>query len=207
MPTPEADQDIRRAAFRHLASLNHGGAPIHWNELQYGFEYGTQRISYVEVGGIRKPRQMPYVLSLRTGPGKAAEQYEGHRRTVLSVLSGAQHLQYDFKSGGPDLAQNRYLTDAFRNNIPLIYFLSAGQGSYIWAAPAYISAADKLSETCQLVFGSPDRGLHYELPGEAEREHGMSMLRDRITRYLPIAEYRQSEPTLRLVAEDPPDRT
>lgn len=201
----DLDQQMRLAAFRHLVGLNHGGAPVHWSELTYGFEHANERFQLVGVAGIWKPRAMPHLLSVRTGLGRDAEGYEDYESGIEEVLNGADHVRYAFRRGNVNHAHNRYLYDAMTHDVPLFYFLAAGNGRYLWAAPAYIALVDKISETCEIVFGSPDRGPAYELPGLAERVHGMRLFRERIERHLPRAQppLRLERP-LRMVAEDPP---
>lgn len=202
----ELDQQMRLAAFRHLVGLNHGGAPIAWTELEYGFEFEGERVRFVHQQGIWKPKQMPHLLSIRTGLGRDAEGYEDYESGVAEVLNGADHVRYAFRRGNVNHAHNRHLYDAMTNDVPLVYFLAAGDGRYLWAAPAYISLVDKISETCEVVFGSLDRGPAYGLPGLSEREQGMRLFRERLVRWLPQA--RRSLPLerpLRMVAEDPPE--
>ena len=201
----DLDQQMRLAAFRRLVGLNHGGAPIAWTELEYGFEFEGERFRLVHQQGIWKPRLMPHLLSVRTGLGRDAEGYEDYESGIEAVLNGADHVRYAFRRGNVNHAHNRYLYDAMANDVPLVYFLAAGEGRYLWAAPAYVAEVDKISETCEIVFGSPDRGPAYELPGLADRVHGMRLFRERIERHLPRAQppLRLERP-LRMVAEDPP---
>lgn len=193
---------MRLAAFNRMAELNGGGTPVAWSELVYGFEFNGQRYSLLHQSGIWKPSAMPYLLSIRTGLGKDAEGYADYESGIESVLGGADHIDYSFRRGNINHAHNRQLFDAFAADVPVIYFLAAGNGSYLWAAPAYITAVDKRSETCQVVFGSPDRGPTYDMPSVDERATGISVLRERIQRWLP--QYDPRELPLRMVAEDSP---
>ena len=177
------DSEMRLAAFRQLAVLNTAGPTLRWADLQYGFEHDGRRYLLAAQQGIWKPKVMDYVLSVRTGRGPEAERYIDHRVAEQSALYDAvDRIQYSFRGDDAEHHDNRNLVTAFAAGAPLIYLLAVGTGEYVAAAPAYIAAVDKLNLRCDLVFGSPDRGPAFGLPGVEERREGMRSFRARVRR-------------------------
>lgn len=175
------DTEMRLAAFRQLAALNAGGPTLRWADLQYGFEFEGRRFLLATQQGIWKPKEMDYVLSLRTGRGADAERYIDHHVAEQSArYDGADRIQYAFRGDDAEHWDNRNLVAAFAAGTPLIYLLAIRTGEYVTAAPAYIAAIDKLSLSCDLVFGSPDRGPAFGIPGMEERREGMRVFRARV---------------------------
>ncbi len=201
--TRERDREMRTAAFQQIAALAGAGPSCQWSDLSYGFEYDGARYSLVNQQGIWKPQRMAFVLSVRTGRGSDAEGYTDHERAVQSVLAGSETIAYAFRRGNPEHAQNRYLAEACAAGAPLIYVLALDQG-YLATAPVYIAAVNKLTETCELAFGAPDRGPAFGLPDAAERAEGMHFFRERLERALPRSplRYPRQPPSERRAAED-----
>ncbi|GEM_PF-2054411 len=176
------DLEMRLAAFRQLAALNASGPTLRWADLQYGFEFDGRRYLLATQQGIWKPKEMDYVLSLRTGRGPDAERYIDHHVAEQSAqYESVERIQYAFRGDDAEHRDNKSLVSAFAAGVPLIYLLAVGVGEYIAAAPAYIAAVDKLNLRCDLVFGSLDRGPAYGIPDEAERREGMRAFRARVT--------------------------
>lgn len=176
------EKEMRLAAFRQLAALNAGGPTLRWADLQYGFEFEGRRFLLATQQGIWKPKEMDYVLSLRTGRGADAERYIDHHVAEQSArYDGVDRIQYAFRGDDAEHSDNRNLVAAFAAGIPLIYLLAIRTGEYVAAAPAYIAAIDKLSLSCDLVFGSPDRGPAFGIPDMEERREGMRVFRARVS--------------------------
>ena len=177
------DSEMRLAAFRQLAALNASGPMLRWADLQYGFEHDGRRYLLATQSGIWKPKELDYVLSLRTGRGPDAERYIDHHVAEQSArYEAGDRIQYAFRGNDAEHSDNRNLVSAFAAGAPLIYLLAVGVGEYVAAAPAYIAAVDKLNLRCDLVFGSPDRGPAFGIPGLEEREAGMTAFRERLSR-------------------------
>ena len=177
------DSEMRLAAFRQLAALSAGGPKLRWADLQYGFEFEGRRYLLAAQQGIWKPKEMDYVLSLRTGRGPDAERYIDHRVAEQSArYEAVDRIQYAFRGDDAEHRDNRHLVSAFAMGAPLIYLLAVGVGEYVAAAPTYIAAIDKLNLRCDLVFGSPDRGPAFGIPDIEERRAGMRAFRARVSR-------------------------
>lgn len=177
------DSEMRLAAFRQLAALNADGPTLRWADLQYGFEYCDQRYLLATQQGIWKPKEMEYVLSLRTGRGPDAKRYIDHHVAERSAsYDSVERIQYAFRGDDAEHRDNRNLVSAFAAGAPLIYLLAIRTGEYVATAPAYIAAVDKINLRCEIVFGSPDRGPSFGIPEIEERQEGMRAFRARLSR-------------------------
>lgn len=175
------DTEMRLAAFRQLAALNARGPTLRWADLQYGFEFEGRRFLLAAQQGIWKPKEMDDVLSLRTGRGPDAERYIDHHVAEQSArYEAVDRIEYAFRGDDAEHRDNRNLVSAFATGAPLIYLLAVGVGEYVAVAPTYIAAIDKLNLRCDLVFGSPDRGPAFGIPGTEERREGMRLFQARV---------------------------
>ncbi len=88
----EVDRDtlLRLAAFDHIRRLSEVNSHLTANELKPGFIFDDERIPFVNPQrGIFKPRQMQYLLSIKTvypRPG-ARIWYDDQRNVHLLICS------------------------------------------------------------------------------------------------------------------------
>lgn len=77
--------------------------------------------------GIFKPSQMQFLLSVNTVFPKTGNRvwYDDQREVHRQIFDGDQVVEYAFMGDNPDAADNRWLRQAFENQIPIIY-LSTG---------------------------------------------------------------------------------
>jgi putative restriction endonuclease len=154
----EIDQRIRQAAFAHVRRLNATHDHLTSAELAKGFEFDGQRIPLVNPQrGIFKPRQMRYLLSIRTvfpRPG-AKVWYDDQRMVHRQIYESAEWVDYAFMGSNPDAADNRWLREAMEQRIPMIYFIGIAPQLFTAVAPAFIGGWDASGLRAMVGFGDP----------------------------------------------------
>jgi putative restriction endonuclease len=109
--------------------------------------------------GIFKPHRMRYLLSIKTvfpRPGGKV-WYDDQREVHRQIFEGDETIDYAFLGQNPDAADNRWLHDAFEDQVPVIYFLGIAPGRYQAVLPAFISEWDGRTLKARVVFGMPDQ--------------------------------------------------
>ena len=138
-----ADTLMRVAAFTHVLKLTETQNNISAEELRRGFTFEGERIPLVNPQrGIFKPRQMQYLLSIRTvfpRPGKRV-WYDDQRQVHSQIFESREAIDYAFMGKNPDAADNRWLREAFENRVPVIYFLGVAPGLYQAIIPNKVPA-------------------------------------------------------------------
>ena len=154
------DQDalMRAEAIRRVQLLQQTNRFLTADELKAGFEVEGKRIPLVNPRrGIFKPKQMKFLLSVRTvnpGPGGKV-WYDDQRHVHRQIFEGDDSVEYAFMGKNPNAAENRWLREAFEHRIPFIYFLGVAQGRYEAMVPAFISNWNGRALRASLVFGFP----------------------------------------------------
>jgi putative restriction endonuclease len=152
------DSRMRMAAFEHVRRLGLVSDCIASRDLLEGFQFEGQRVPLVNhQRGIFKPKQMHYLLSIRTvfpRPG-ARVWYDDQRRVHRQLYESDDFVDYAFMGVDPDAADNRWLRDAFEHRIPIIYFLGIAPSLYTAVVPAYIAAWNRSLLKASVGFGDP----------------------------------------------------
>jgi putative restriction endonuclease len=185
MPEAASDTDtpMRLAAFDHVRRLGDTRNYLTTHDLTSGFEFQGERIPLVNPQrGIFKPRQMRFLLSIRTVfPQRGRriwydDQIDVHRQ----IYSGEETIDYAFMGQDPNAADNRWLRDAHEMQKPVIYFLGIAPGRYQAIVPAFIAGWDSLALKAKVAFGTP----HHDAAGFAEsapdRRYAMRMVKQRL---------------------------
>ncbi len=134
-------------------------------ELKPGFVFQDERIPLVnQQRGIFKPRQMRFLLSIRTVFPKPGGKvwYDDQREVHRQIFEGDETIDYAFMGQDPDAADNRWLREAWENRIPIIYFLGIAPGRYQAMLPWHHYTFAKSHQGPH--GGRPQAGL--PLPGE-----------------------------------------
>lgn len=150
------DQRIRKAAFVHIRRLNAVKDHLTSAELAAGFEFDGERIPLVNPQrGIFKPRQMKYLLSIRTVfPRPGAKVWYDDQRTVhRQIYESAEWVDYAFMGSDPEAADNRWLREAMEQHIPVIYFIGIAPQLFTAVAPAFVGEWDRRSLKAKIGFG------------------------------------------------------
>ena len=183
MNRDDDDARMRMAAFEQVRKLCEIHDHLTRNELAQGFMYKGERIPLVNPQrGIFKPRQMRYLLSIRTvfpRPG-ARVWYDDQRQVHQQIYEGDEAVDYAFMGQDPEAADNRWLKEAFENQKPVIYFLGVSPGRYQAIIPTYISGWDGFALKSTLTFGSPNQDVLSAPGSEIERRYGLRMVKERL---------------------------
>ena len=177
------DTLIRLAAFapvRALAEVNDHLTSAHIAE---GFIFEGARVPLVNPQrGIFKPKQMRYLLSIRTVFPKAGGKiwYDDQRHVRRQLLEGDEWVEYAFQGDDPSSADNVWLREACEHRIPIIYFLGIAPGRYQAVVPAFISGWDAAALKARVTFGRRDQPT-YELPDTtADRRYALREVQARL---------------------------
>jgi len=192
------DTKLRLEAFEHVRKLGETHDCLTAKELQPGFVFQGQRIPLInQQRGIFKPRQMRFLLSIRTvfpRPG-AKVWYDDQREVHRQIFEGDEMVDYAFMGQNPDAADNRWLWEAFENRIPIIYFLGIAPGHYQAMLPAFISGWDAKALKARVAFGVPDQDALVP-PEEVHRPCALASTVNEIAFPAMAAEGRSSNSTL-----------
>lgn len=152
----DLDQQIRTAAFIHVRRMLQLRDPLTAADLSRGFHFRGERIPLINPQrGIFKPKEMKYLLSIKTViPKKGAKVwYDDQRAAHDQIFLGDEVVEYSFMGADPEAADNRWLREAMQNRIPLIYFLGAFPGHYHAIIPATIVGWNAPTLTAQVTVG------------------------------------------------------
>ena len=181
--TDAIDDKMRMTAFEQVQRLYDLHESLTTNDLKAGFNYEGNRIPLVNPQrGIFKPKKMRYLLSIRTvfpAPGKKVwydDQREIHRR----IIESEDTLDYAFMGQDPNAADNQWLLEAFKNQVPVIYFLGIAPGRYQAIIPTFISGWDPNSLIAQVVFGVPNQDKILIPQSIQERRYALRVVKQRL---------------------------
>src|ERR1700738_3294725 len=156
MNTQSLDTLMRVAAFEHVRRLNEIYDHLTAAELKPGFVFRGERIPLVNPQrGIFKPQQMRFLLSIKTVFPKPGGKvwYDDQRDVHRQIFQGDETIDYAFMGKNPDAADNRWLKEAYENQIPIIYFLGIAPGRYQAFLPTFISGWDAQALRARVTFG------------------------------------------------------
>ena len=181
--TDAIDAKMRMTAFEQVQRSNDLHEGLTANDLTAGFYYEGNRIPLVNLRrGIFKPRKMRYLLSIKTVfpvPGRKVwydDQREIHRR----VIESEDTLDYAFMGQDPNAADNQWLLEAFKSQVPVIYFLGIAPGRYQAIIPAFISDWDPNALIARVVFGVPNQD-NISIPQSIqERRYALRVVKQRL---------------------------
>ena len=183
MRSDVADTLMRMTAFTHVLKLSETQNNISAEELRRGFTFEGERIPLVNPQrGIFKPRQMQYLLSIRTvfpRPGKRV-WYDDQRQVHSQIFESREAVDYAFMGKNPDAADNRWLREAFENRVPVIYFLGVAPGLYQAIIPTYISGWDANALKARIVFGIQDQADYVAPESVSERRYALHTVKQRL---------------------------
>ena len=179
----EHDVAMRQAAFDHVRRLTETHAHLTAAELSPGFNIRGERIPLINPQrGIFKPRQMRFLLSIKTvfpRPG-ARVWYDDQRKVHRQIFEGDESVDYAFMGTNPDAADNRWLREAMEYQVPLIYFLGIAPGRYQAMVPTFIVGWDAGALKAHIVFGVPDEEGARPPETAAERRYALREVKYRL---------------------------
>ncbi len=180
----EIDRDtaIRITAINHVRRLQEVHGQLTIKELQPGFIFENKRIPFVNPRGIFKPKQMRFLLSIKTvfpTPG-AKIWYDDQRNVHRQIYDGDETIEYSFMGQNPEAADNRWLREAYERRIPVIYFLGIAPGLYQPIVPVFISGWDPAALKASVSFGNPEQDSLEPPENAMERRYALHTVKHRL---------------------------
>ena len=179
----DLDSRMRVAAFERVKALSTIYNHLPAEEIRKGFTFEGRRIPLVNPQrGIFKPKEMKFLLSIKTvfpRPGGKIwyeDQIDIHRKIFESLES----IDYAFMGTNPNAADNRWLREAFENQIPVIYFLGIAPGQYQAIAPVFIGGWDEDTLKAKVLFGRPDRKEIVPPETPEDRRYAFQVVKQRV---------------------------
>ncbi|MCC8939267.1 HNH endonuclease [Bradyrhizobium sp. Arg68] len=182
MDTLNLDTLMRVTAFERVRALNEIHDHLTATELKPGFLFRGERIPLVNPQrGIFKPQQMRFLLSIKTvfpKPG-AKVWYDDQREVHRQIFHGDETVDYAFMGKNPDAADNRWLKEAYENQIPIIYFLGIAPGRYQAVLPTFISGWHEHALKARVTFG-PNPETLAPPTDSTERRYALRTVKQRL---------------------------
>jgi len=183
MDDANRDTLMRMAAFEHVRRLS----DVHYHltaiELSPGFVFEGERVPLINPqSGIFKPRQMRFLLSIKTvfpRPG-ARVWYDDQREVHRQIFESDEALDYAFMGQNPEAADNQWLREAYENQIRVIYFLGIAPGRYQAMIPTFIAGSDGKALKARIIFGVPDEDDITAPQSPLERRYALQMVKQRL---------------------------
>jgi putative restriction endonuclease len=177
------DFRMRTAAFEHVRSLNATRDHLASDDLKQGFLFEGERIPLVNPQrGIFKPRQMRYLLSIRTvfpKPG-AKVWYDDQRRVHQQIYDSSDLVDYAFMGTNPDAADNRWLREAYDEYIPIIYFIGIAPGRFLAQLPVFIADWNGAQLKASIRFGAPNEEVRSLPENGPARRYTLNVVKQRL---------------------------
>ena len=177
------DTRMRLRAFEHVRRLTEIHGQLTAKLLSAGFDFDGTRIPLINPQrGIFKPRQMRFLLSIKTVvPTRGGKVwYDDQREAHRQIYQGDETVDYAFMGTNPEAADNRWLRDAHEHQVPVIYFLGVTPGRYQALIPTFISGWVPSSLKASISFGLPERGDLSTPPQAAERRYALRVVKQRL---------------------------
>lgn len=175
------DALMRNAAFQQVRRLQELHDPLTSDHLKAGFTFEGVRVPLINPQrGIFKPRQMRFLLSIRTVFPRVGARvwYDDQREVHRQIYDGDQTVDYAFMGDNADAADNRWLREAWENQVPVIYFLGSSPGKCQAVLPAYIAGWDPARKRASVSFGVSDTAAPSSEP--AERRYALRTVKQRL---------------------------
>jgi putative restriction endonuclease len=177
------DAQMRMAAFDHVRRLSQARDLLTAAELKPGFIFDGERIPLINPQrGIFKPQQMQYLLSIKTVFPKPGGKvwYDDQREVHRQIFEGSETVDYAFMGQDPNAADNRWLRDAYENQIPVIYFLGVAPGRYQAMLPSFIAGWDPASLKARVAFGISEQDIFVPPETAFERRYALRAVKQRL---------------------------
>jgi len=179
----DLDTLMRMAAFEHVRMLASVHDHITNAHLTGGFIFGEERIPLVNPQrGIFKPRQMRFLLSIRTVFPRTGRKvwYDDQREVHRQIFEGNEAVDYAFMGDNPNAPDNRWLREAYENATPVIYFLGVAPGCYQAVLPVFFSDWNAATLKASMTFGTPDEAVLTPPQNALERRYALRAVKQRL---------------------------
>lgn len=183
MAIDASDSILRAAAFEQVRRFQVTRDQLTAKDLAVGFFHDGTRYPLINPQrGIFKPRQMEFLLSIRTVFPKAGNRiwYDDQRQVHQQIYEGEDTVDYAFMGTDPDASENRWLKKAMEQRIPIIYFLGVAPGRYQALQPAFIVDWDPRSAQAKVAFGDGAPAIATPPASSAERRYALRLVKQRL---------------------------
>ena len=183
MTDHDRDSFMRMAAFDQVRRLGELHDHLTANELNPGFIFEGERFPLINPRrGIFKPRRMRYLLSIKTVFPRSGARvwYDDQREAHRQIFESEETVDYAFMGQDPEAPDNRWLREAFENQIPMIYFLGIAPGRYQAMLPVFISGWDRRALKARVIFGAPDQEILAPPETALERRYALRAVKQRL---------------------------
>lgn len=177
------DALIRAAAFDHMRNLSMTRDHLSSDDLRAGFHFNGERIPLTNPQrGIFKPKQMRYLLSIKTVfPKPGAKVWYDDQRTVhRQIFDSSELVDYAFMGSDPSAADNRWLREAYENRIPIIYFIGTSPGRYLAFTDVCIAGWNDKQLKAHVAFSPPAQTPFEELEAPMARRYALRVAQQRL---------------------------
>lgn len=182
-PVDSSDALIRAAAFDHVRNLSAIRDHLTADDLKAGFTFNGERIPLINPRrGIFKPKQMRYLLSIKTvfpRPG-ARVWYDDQRTVHRQIFESSEIVDYAFMGSDPNAADNRHLREAYENRVPIIYFIGTSPGRYLAFVDICIAGWDGPQLKAQVAFSRPACTDFEQLEEPMARRYALRVAQQRL---------------------------
>jgi putative restriction endonuclease len=175
------DTLVRMAAFSQVRRLQELHDHLGAEHLAAGFTFRGERVPLINPRrGIFKPQRMRHLLSIKTVFPKTGAKvwYDDQRNVHRQIYDGDETVDYAFMGEDPDAADNRWLREAWENQVPIIYFLGISPGRYQAILPAFISGWDRMAKSARVGFGVV--GASTPAREALERRYALRLVKQRL---------------------------
>ena len=183
MATNPSDSLLRAAAFEQVRRLQVTRDQLTAKDLLVGFFQEGIRYPLINPQrGIFKPRQMEFLLSIRTVFPRAGNRiwYDDQREVHKQIYEGEDTVDYAFMGTDSDAAENRWLKEAMEQRTPIIYFLGVAPGRYQALQPAFIVDWDPRNARAKVAFGEGAPATASLPTSSAERRYALRLVKERL---------------------------
>jgi putative restriction endonuclease len=179
----DCDIPYRNAAFARLRELQAIRPYLTRDDLAPGFTVDGNRVPFWNPQrGIFKPRQMQYLLSIKTvfpRPGNRI-WYDDQTKVHAQIFESFETVDYSFMGTNPDAADNRWLREAYEQRVPIIYFLGIAPGRYQAVFPTYIVGWHPERLCASVAFGAEEATGREVIESGPERRYGLRLVQQRL---------------------------
>ncbi len=174
---------MRMAAFEHVRRLTEVHSHLTSDHLREGFSFDGSRVPLVNPQrGIFRPRQMQFLLSIRTvcpQPGGRVwydDQVEIHK----TIYDATDSIDYAFMGQDPAAADNQWMKSAAQHAIPIIYFLGVAPKRYQAIVPTFLTGWNAGALRVRAYFGDAAQCSPIAPATEIERRYALRGVKQRL---------------------------
>lgn len=179
----ERDSAMRMEAFATVRRLNAMHADLSFEQLHRGFRFGEEQIPLLnKPRGIFRPRQMRYLLSIKTTVPRQGRKvwYDDQRVGQLALLEGVDAVDYAFQGDDPNSPDNRLLREAMEKEVPILYFVGVAPGRYLAIVGAFVVGWDSARRRARICTSESGTATQHQVPDAAERRYSLRTQKQRL---------------------------